>query len=353
MKLLPNVTLIGVDCVDLKRLQLAAEISTKEISFGAVKLLSSIKSNDPRVVSIKPIKSAKEYSDFCIKDLYKYIDTEFALIFQYDGFVTNASAWSDEFLKYDYIGSNWYHLGDLHVGNGGFSLRSKKLIDWLGQNWKKIDVRIHPEDVFICKFARPYLEQEGMRFAPEEVAAKFAMEGTEYCVVWNGQFGVHGTGYTDISKWIISHPEYKGLIKNDFDDYVKLMRKYPIHDNNVYTFHYKKYHMQSYKKLATGQKNYEARITKDKYRNFSGIKIGDTIAFKRSGVSFKDVPIPAFEKKVRKIETFNTFMELRKTYPIIQVSYPIEEIPHWKRPFLRFLGKWAYPKDASYTIFWF
>ena len=85
-KIISNVTLIGVDCVDLERLKLAADVSTKEISFGKVKLLTSIPSNDPRVVKIPPIKSIKEYSDFMIKNLDQYIDTDFALVFQYDGF---------------------------------------------------------------------------------------------------------------------------------------------------------------------------------------------------------------------------------------------------------------------------
>ena len=60
-KELSNITLIGIDCVDLKRLQLAADISTKDISFGKVKLLTSIKSDDPRVIQIPHINSTKKY----------------------------------------------------------------------------------------------------------------------------------------------------------------------------------------------------------------------------------------------------------------------------------------------------
>ena len=116
-KIISNITLIGVDCIDLERLKLAADISTKEISFGKVKLLSSIPSDDPRVVKISPIKSIKEYSDFMIKELDKYIDTDFALVFQYDGFVLNASAWSDDFLKYDYY-KKQYRGNDVRIKFG-------------------------------------------------------------------------------------------------------------------------------------------------------------------------------------------------------------------------------------------
>jgi len=60
------------------------------------------------------------------------IDTQFTLVTQWDGYVINAEAWTEEFLDYDYIGARW--IGDVvkaagsppeyNVGNGGFSLRS-------------------------------------------------------------------------------------------------------------------------------------------------------------------------------------------------------------------------------------
>ena len=177
MKELSNVTLVGIDCVDLERLQVAADISTKEIKFGAVKLLSSIESDDPRVIKIPKIKTVEGYSDFMIKKLDNYVDTEFALIFQYDGFILNPEAWEDSFLKYDYIGAPWYHLGPLRVGNGGFSLRSKRLLSWLAKNWHQIKKRIHPEDVYISRYARVFLEKVGIVFADEGVASRFSKEG--------------------------------------------------------------------------------------------------------------------------------------------------------------------------------
>lgn len=349
---LPNITLIGIDCVDIKKLQIVADISTKDINFGKVKLLTSIESTDPRVIKIPHIKSTKKYSDFMIKELYKYIDTEFALIFQYDGFILNASAWSDNFLKYDYIGSPWYHLGDLRVGNGGFSLRSKKLIDWLGKNWEKVAAKIHPEDVFISKFARPFLEKEGIKFAPEEIAKKFSIEGDERGVVWNGEFGFHGIKYTDISNWLINNQEYKDSLKYELDDYFSLMKKYPIYDGTVHTFRFKKQNQKDYIELSKNGKNFETRLAKEKYYDFNNIKIEDTVICKKSGKNF-ELPIPAFEKKVKNIEKFISFYDLRKKYPKIHVTYPIKDIPKWKRPFLKILGDNVYPKNKPYIIFWF
>ena len=352
-KILSNVTLIGIDCVNLKRLQLAADISSKDISFASVKLLSSIKSDDPRVIEIPQINSTKEYSQFILKELCKYIDTEFALIFQYDGFVLNAQAWSDSFLDYDYIGAPWYHMGSLRVGNGGFSLRSKKLIQWLADNWQKVHAPLNPEDVFISKFARPYLEENGMVFAPESIALQFSKEGNERSMIWNGEFGFHGIKFTDISRWLEAHPEYKDQLTYKLDDYVQLMRKYPIYDGTVHTFKFKKYGIENYIHLSKNEKNYEARLTKGVYHDLSDIKVGHTIVFKRSGVRFADVPVPAFEKKIKKIEQFKSLKDLRIAYPKIYITPPMKDIPEWKHPFLKILGTLLYPKYVPYSVFWF
>src|ERR1700742_303923 len=103
MKHLPNVTLLGIDCVTIDRLILAANICQKDFQFAEVKLLSSLFSLDHRVISIPPINSIRAYSEFVLKDLAEYVNTEFVLIIQYDGFILNPAAWSDEFLAYDYI----------------------------------------------------------------------------------------------------------------------------------------------------------------------------------------------------------------------------------------------------------
>lgn len=352
MKDFSNITLIGIDCVDIKRLQIAADISTKNINFGSVKLLTSINSDDPRVIKIPKIKSVKEYSDFVIKRLDQYIDTEFALVIQHDGFILNPEAWTEDFLKYDYIGALWYYLGTPIVGNGGFSLRSKKLIHWLANNWKKIDASIHPEDFFICKFARVDIEKEGMVFAPENIAKRFSLEGNRRSVVWNGEFGFHGIKYTDISQWLSKHPEYKKDFIDKIDDYTTLMKKYPVYNGTVHAFDFRKCDMEDYIQLAKNQKKYEIRITKDKYLDHSIIKVGQTIIFKRWGVSITDVPVPAFEKKIVKTETFENYYKLKATYPKLQVTFP-GHLTVWKIQLLKLFGDMFIPKDKSYTVFWF
>jgi hypothetical protein len=179
----PNVTLVGIDD-DLSRLQTAIDKSSKDIHFGAVKVLS-LQNN-----TINRLGSKEAYSAFILKELHKYIDTEFALIVQHDGYVRNYKAWTNEFLNYDYIGAVWgWYKDGFRVGNGGFSLRSKKLLELTARDEIK---QTHPEDHHIGRTYRPYLETKGIKFAPEALAKKFSVEGYGTNEVYADQFGFHG-----------------------------------------------------------------------------------------------------------------------------------------------------------------
>lgn len=189
---LPNVTLLIVDCVDLKRAINAIDISTREVEFGEIKLLTSINTDYEHAVSIDPITSKEQYSEFCIKQLNEFVDTDYVLVIQYDGFVIGGKkAWKSEFLNYDYIGAPWNYVDGMNVGNGGFSLRSKKLLRLLSED-NHISL-YHPEDNRIGRMYRPYLESKGIVFAPEGLAWQFAIEcGNKWGWNYKGQFGFHG-----------------------------------------------------------------------------------------------------------------------------------------------------------------
>jgi hypothetical protein len=159
------------------------------------------------IVNIPKINNTFEYSKFMIKELAKYIDSSHVLVCQHDGFVINPNSWTDEFLNYDYIGAPWYWLrnkairsdgldytGNI-VGNGGFSLRSKKLQTILMES-EEIK-NYHPEDGQICTVYNSFLESKGCKFAPEELASKFAVEN---CELYNGQFGHHNCPSAPIPK---------------------------------------------------------------------------------------------------------------------------------------------------------
>ena len=58
-----------------------------------------IESDKITFVKIDKITSRQQYSSFILKELNNYIDTDFVLIVQHDGFIINPSSWNDDFLK--------------------------------------------------------------------------------------------------------------------------------------------------------------------------------------------------------------------------------------------------------------
>lgn len=188
---LPDVTLCCVDTRDPELALFALRKSMQKISFGKVLLLGSGLQGRPLddgvlFQEIQPLKSVDEYSRFMLKHLSAYIDTPFVLVVQWDGYVVHPEMWCDEFLKYDYIGAPWWSKKDPKgVGNGGFSLRSKRLLDALAE----LDAPTEPEDVAICVSLRPELERRfDVSFAPLSVAQLFSVEYGPY----RPAFGFHG-----------------------------------------------------------------------------------------------------------------------------------------------------------------
>ncbi len=189
---LPTVTLLIIDCVDYERARRALDHCRFYCDFAEVKLLTHFEIDDPLVVKIAPLRSIEAYSEFLLKQVTDYFRTEHVLIAQWDGFVFNPRYWTPEFLRYDYIGAPWpVHLianpehKEYLVGNGGFSLRSKRLQDFLKQD--PAIQAIDSEDVVICQYQRARLEQAGFHFAPVELARQFACE-----VNLTRSFGQHG-----------------------------------------------------------------------------------------------------------------------------------------------------------------
>lgn len=85
-----------------------------------------------RVAFVDPFQSTVDYSFFILKKLKHYIKTSHLLIVHWDGFIINPACWKDDFLCYDYLGAIWPQKGGRGiVGNGGFSLRSMKLLEAL------------------------------------------------------------------------------------------------------------------------------------------------------------------------------------------------------------------------------
>ena len=113
--------------------------------------------------------------------------------------------WTSNFLNYDYIGAPWpipnddfsyrdYFKNIIRVGNGGFSLRSKKLLslaEELKLDWKSYFGYFN-EDGFICCHNRHIYEENGCKFAPIEVAKIFSHESYIPEIGDVKTFGFHG-----------------------------------------------------------------------------------------------------------------------------------------------------------------
>ncbi len=168
-----GTTLACVDCRNHELAIVALRRSMAQCRFERVLFFTNRAFDLPgvEVVVIPDIASIADYSRFVIKSLGDWIDSPFALVVQYDGFVLNGRRWNARFHDYDYVGAPWSDGG---VGNGGFSLRSRGLLQALR------DPRIAelvPEDLAICRTYRKLLESEyGLRFAPVELAGLFSFE---------------------------------------------------------------------------------------------------------------------------------------------------------------------------------
>jgi len=141
-------------------------------------------------IDIGRIGSSADYSQFMLHRLLGFIHTEHVLVVQWDGFVAHAACWDASFLQADYLGAPWGKApaGQL-VGNGGFSLRSRRLLQALRD--PAFAARLHhPEDICIGQTLRSELEaRHGIVFGTLEQAQRFAFENE---APPGPTFGFHG-----------------------------------------------------------------------------------------------------------------------------------------------------------------
>ena len=147
-------------------------------------------------VPVKPIKSFRDYNEIMLKHIWPYIDTEHIIFAQWDAMAYDRTKWTDDFLSYDYIGAVWPWAPEgQNVGNGGFSLRSRKLL----LAAKDARIQLHKgrkfieEDAVQCVDHRAILEKEyDIKFAPVNVAQQFSHEIEEGDFKYKPGFAFHG-----------------------------------------------------------------------------------------------------------------------------------------------------------------
>jgi hypothetical protein len=197
---LPNVTLFCISSNNVSGALYALKKSMEGINFASVKLITHERPiNLPEDIGYSQcyeITSMADYNYYCIYNLTNHIDTDYCLLVQPDGYVIRPWIWDDNWFNYDYIGAPWRieersfvtPFGEhIQVGNGGFSFRSKKLLEvpkkieipWdvnQGAFYKHFDAGSTSEDGNICVHNRHLYESQGCKFAPLEVAVKFSKE---------------------------------------------------------------------------------------------------------------------------------------------------------------------------------
>lgn len=182
---------------------------------GRPKLLTSDRTaaaDDVECVVIQPLDYFG-YSRFCVEELHSYIDTDFALTVQLDGYIVNPNLFSQDFLAYDYVGAPWRSTrkrplqAGREVGNGGFSLRSQKFLKAASElrwhkEWQHIDVptKYHGnEDYFLCVVKHDEMVEKGVRYAPVPIAKRFSIQAGDQLSRGHNlhtTFGFHG------KKWV-------------------------------------------------------------------------------------------------------------------------------------------------------
>jgi hypothetical protein len=193
--------------------------------------------NDIVVYNIDKL-NYKDYQYFCIKNINKYIETDFAITMQSDGFIHNGKNWTDDFLNYDYIGEPWIDKEkgitpfpwvksiEESVGCGGFSLRSKKFLSlcedindsYLSHLIYNLNVN---EDIIISVILRNYFIQNNCKFSGPELAKQFCAGMTDFSYDrLSKTFGFHGREY--IEKVLSKYKDHHGV---DYTNNLNIYKK--------------------------------------------------------------------------------------------------------------------------------
>lgn len=192
MKLnLPDVTLVAIETREHKLMRMAIDDCLRVADFGEVLILTDVREKithgefgvtdlvercQPRIHIVPDWPEKTGWARSMWFDVPPLLRTSHALLIQWDSWIWDASMWSDDFLKYDYIGSPWWYKDGKNVGNSGFALKSTRLARYVCERRLSYPCDTSAEDDLLCRGYRSKLEDAGFVWAPEKVAHKFAFE---------------------------------------------------------------------------------------------------------------------------------------------------------------------------------
>lgn len=225
------VDLITINCNKVEEGIKALEYSSRDIEFNNIILFSDKDvSGNFELIKIDEIRKIKEYNNFILR-LSNFVTAPFVLIIQDDGHIVNPKLWNDNFFDYDYIGApwpnsrkwnkRWIRYGDdisskiikhskyNQIGNGGFSLRSQKFLEYSAK-FERYDERLG-EDIYLNLYNYDKSKDFGINYPSLDLAIRFSYETTlkgrnlnkenknkDYD--FNRHFGWHGKNFKNYEK---------------------------------------------------------------------------------------------------------------------------------------------------------
>jgi len=142
MNKVSDVTLLAISSNRVEGNVAALERCMNLMEFGAVKFLSH-KNPDSLPDGIQfeecmELKSIKDFDYYAFLELGKHVQTSHCLMVQDHAYILHPEIWKDTWLRWDFCGALWEERPEfisvstgtmVRIGNGGFSLRSKRIMD--------------------------------------------------------------------------------------------------------------------------------------------------------------------------------------------------------------------------------
>lgn len=211
---LDQTTLIAVDTLDVERALFGIEQCRRFAEFADVKLLTPLETDSPYAIRIgerEIIDAGRSYSEFVYYRLADFVDTDFVLLCQWDGWIVDPTYFHPHFFNFDFVGNLYpWVIQDNPLrlrtgGNGGFSLRSRRLLKWSRENEKLLRLfhathHYSCEDLMFSIVLYHRLRRDGLSVAPAVVACRWGIQGLpkehlriepEALQVISGCFGQH------------------------------------------------------------------------------------------------------------------------------------------------------------------
>jgi len=179
---LKDVTLVIIETREHDLAQLALEDSERLAKFGDTIVFtdraSQFAKEGRRIVEVPDWPTKIGWSKCFWFEVSLHMRTSHALCIQWDSWVVAPEMWTDEFLRYDYVGAPWWYKDGMNVGNGGFCLRSTRLMRFIRKHRAQFPCITDLDDDLFCRKYRPTIQGAGFEWSPDDLALRFAFETT-------------------------------------------------------------------------------------------------------------------------------------------------------------------------------